>query len=129
MANVFSRYESNRAHLGRSKKTSCWPPTTLTNSPRAGKSFSGRVGQNTPTLKKNNNKRTMASAGFTDSGRILKMEVDYSETVDEKIPVCQKLCEARKRPVLKCKSLRIHPVPSERLIENRPVLKRLKIGL
>ncbi|GFR00298.1 hypothetical protein TNCT_168971, partial [Trichonephila clavata] len=28
-----------------------------------------------------------------DSGRILKMEVDYSETVDEKIPVCQKLCQ------------------------------------
>ncbi|GFW85758.1 hypothetical protein TNCV_854071 [Trichonephila clavipes] len=32
----------------------------------------------------------------------------------------------RKRTVLKCKSLRIHPVPSERLVENRPVLKRLR---
>ncbi|GFT28561.1 histone-lysine N-methyltransferase SETMAR [Trichonephila clavipes] len=30
----------------------------------------------------------------------------------------------RKRPGLNCKSFRIHPVPSERLIENRPVLKR-----
>ncbi|KAG8186063.1 hypothetical protein JTE90_005416 [Oedothorax gibbosus] len=34
--------------------------------------------------------------GFTDSGRILKMEVDYSSTVDEKIPVCQKLCQEGK---------------------------------
>ncbi|GFW42563.1 hypothetical protein TNCV_4257571 [Trichonephila clavipes] len=49
MANVFSRHESNRARLGRSKKTSCWPPTTPTNSPRTGKSSSGRLGQNTPT--------------------------------------------------------------------------------
>ncbi|GFS71271.1 hypothetical protein TNCV_5050221 [Trichonephila clavipes] len=30
-------------------KTSCWPPTTPTNSPRSGKSSSGRVGQNAPT--------------------------------------------------------------------------------
>ncbi|GFT14448.1 transposable element Tcb2 transposase [Trichonephila clavipes] len=49
MASVFSRYESNRARLGRSMKTSCWPPTTPTNSPRTGKSSSGRVEQNTPT--------------------------------------------------------------------------------
>ncbi|GFW94235.1 hypothetical protein TNCV_1979751 [Trichonephila clavipes] len=27
-ASEFSRHESNRAHLGRSRKTSCWPPTT-----------------------------------------------------------------------------------------------------
>ncbi|GFS98209.1 hypothetical protein TNCV_3925011 [Trichonephila clavipes] len=26
MASVFSRHESNRARLGRSRKTSCWPP-------------------------------------------------------------------------------------------------------
>ncbi|GFS97743.1 hypothetical protein TNCV_2558931 [Trichonephila clavipes] len=32
MASVFSRHESNRASLGRSRKTSCWPPTTPTNS-------------------------------------------------------------------------------------------------
>ncbi|GFU29211.1 mariner Mos1 transposase [Trichonephila clavipes] len=43
------RYESNRTRLGRSRKMSCWPPTTPTNSPRTGKSSSGRVGQNTPT--------------------------------------------------------------------------------
>ncbi|GFV37854.1 transposable element Tcb2 transposase [Trichonephila clavipes] len=49
MTSVFSRYESNRARLGRSRKTSCWPPTTPTNSPRNGKSSSGRVGQNIPT--------------------------------------------------------------------------------
>ncbi|GFT77816.1 transposable element Tcb2 transposase [Trichonephila clavipes] len=49
MASEFSRHESNRARLGRSRKTSCWPPTTPTNSPRTGKSSSGRVGQNTPT--------------------------------------------------------------------------------
>ncbi|GFW70703.1 hypothetical protein TNCV_2922581 [Trichonephila clavipes] len=41
--------DANRARLGRSRKTSCWPPTTPTNSPRTGKSVSGRVGQNTPT--------------------------------------------------------------------------------
>ncbi|GFW68773.1 hypothetical protein TNCV_3639881 [Trichonephila clavipes] len=35
--------------LGRSRKTSCWPPTTPANSPRTGKSSSGRVGQNIPT--------------------------------------------------------------------------------
>ncbi|GFW96782.1 transposable element Tcb2 transposase [Trichonephila clavipes] len=28
MASMFSKYESNRACLGRSRKTSCWPPTT-----------------------------------------------------------------------------------------------------
>ncbi|GFT09760.1 hypothetical protein TNCV_1651291 [Trichonephila clavipes] len=27
MASVFSRHVSNRARLGRSKKSSCWPPT------------------------------------------------------------------------------------------------------
>ncbi|GFV26682.1 transposable element Tc1 transposase [Trichonephila clavipes] len=32
MASVFSRHESNRARLGRSRKTSCWPPTTPLNS-------------------------------------------------------------------------------------------------
>ncbi|GFW43783.1 transposable element Tcb2 transposase [Trichonephila clavipes] len=26
MASVFSRHESNRARLGPSRKTSCWPP-------------------------------------------------------------------------------------------------------
>lgn len=35
----------------------------------------------------------MASEAFTDAGRILKMEVDYSATVDEKIPLCQQLCK------------------------------------
>ncbi|GFX15798.1 transposable element Tcb2 transposase [Trichonephila clavipes] len=49
MASMFSRHESDRARLGRSRKTSCWPPTTPTNSPRTGKSSSGRVVQNTPT--------------------------------------------------------------------------------
>lgn len=29
----------------------------------------------------------------TDSGRILKMEVDYSSTCDDKIPECQKLAK------------------------------------
>ncbi|GFT50186.1 transposable element Tcb2 transposase [Trichonephila clavipes] len=49
MVSMFSRHESNRACLGRSRKTSRWPPATPTNSPRTGKSSSGRVGQNTPT--------------------------------------------------------------------------------
>ncbi|GFW05740.1 transposable element Tcb2 transposase [Trichonephila clavipes] len=49
MASLFSRHESNRARLGRSRKTSCWPPTTPTNSLRNGKSSFGRVGQNIPT--------------------------------------------------------------------------------
>ncbi|GFU95423.1 transposable element Tcb2 transposase [Trichonephila clavipes] len=49
MASVFSRHESNRARLGRSRKTSCWQPTINTNSPRTGKSSSGKVGQNNPT--------------------------------------------------------------------------------
>ncbi|GBL97052.1 26S proteasome non-ATPase regulatory subunit 12 [Araneus ventricosus] len=40
--------------------------------------------------------KTMVTEGFTDSGRILKMEVDYSTTVDEKIPKCQKLCQEGK---------------------------------
>ncbi|GFV48568.1 hypothetical protein TNCV_5068531 [Trichonephila clavipes] len=46
---VFFRHESSRARLRCSRKTSCWPPTTLINSPRAGKSSSGRVEQNNPT--------------------------------------------------------------------------------
>ncbi|GFU49085.1 HTH_Tnp_Tc3_2 domain-containing protein [Trichonephila clavipes] len=49
MASVFSRHESNRARLERSRKTNCWPPNTPTNSPRTGKSSSGRVELNTPT--------------------------------------------------------------------------------
>ncbi|GFU75544.1 hypothetical protein TNCV_2862591 [Trichonephila clavipes] len=32
----------------------------------------------------------------------------------------------RKRLVLKCKPLRIHPVPKKGLIENHPVLKSIK---
>ncbi|GFV28320.1 transposable element Tcb2 transposase [Trichonephila clavipes] len=49
IASVFSRHESNRARLGRSRKTSCWPPTTPTNSQRTGKSSSGR-GDRIPQL-------------------------------------------------------------------------------
>ncbi|GFW70767.1 hypothetical protein TNCV_4148151 [Trichonephila clavipes] len=49
MASVFSRHESNRARLERSRKTSCWPPTTPANSPRTGKSSSERLGQSTPS--------------------------------------------------------------------------------
>ncbi|GFV95805.1 transposable element Tcb2 transposase [Trichonephila clavipes] len=30
MARLFSKHESNRARLGRSRKTSCWPPTPQT---------------------------------------------------------------------------------------------------
>ena len=37
----------------------------------------------------------MADAEFTDSGRLLKMEVDYSASVDEKLPVCEKLAKVR----------------------------------
>ncbi|GFT60086.1 hypothetical protein TNCV_2687561 [Trichonephila clavipes] len=43
MASVFSRHESKRLRLGRSMKTSFGPPTTPTNSPRSGKSSSGRI--------------------------------------------------------------------------------------
>lgn len=32
----------------------------------------------------------------TDSGRVVKMEVDYSSTCDEKIPECQKLAKEGK---------------------------------
>jgi 26S proteasome regulatory subunit N5 len=35
----------------------------------------------------------MAENATTDSGRIVKMEVDYSSTCDEKIPECQKLAK------------------------------------
>jgi hypothetical protein len=35
----------------------------------------------------------MSSDAFTDSGRLLKMEVDYSSTVDQKIPICEKLAK------------------------------------
>lgn len=35
----------------------------------------------------------MATEAYTDHGRIMKMEVDYSATVDEKIPICQELCK------------------------------------
>lgn len=33
----------------------------------------------------------MTEVDFTESGKLLKMEVDYSGTVDEKLPVCEKL--------------------------------------
>lgn len=35
----------------------------------------------------------MANDLFTDGGKIIKMEVDYNETVTEKLPVCQKLAK------------------------------------
>jgi hypothetical protein len=38
----------------------------------------------------------MAESAATDSGRIVKMEVDYSSTCDEKIPECQKLAKEGK---------------------------------
>jgi 26S proteasome regulatory subunit N5 len=38
----------------------------------------------------------MAENSTTDSGRIVKMEVDYSLTCDEKIPECQKLAKEGK---------------------------------
>lgn len=33
---------------------------------------------------------------YTDSGKIMKMEVDYSSTVEEKIPVCEELTKVIK---------------------------------
>ena len=33
----------------------------------------------------------MAEEQFTDSGKLLKMEVDYSATVDEKLPQCKQM--------------------------------------
>ena len=36
-------------------------------------------------------------AGFSDSGKILKMECDYSATCDEKIPMCKKMVKASYR--------------------------------
>lgn len=33
---------------------------------------------------------------FIDGGKIVKMEVDYSDTVTEKLPVCEKLAKVRK---------------------------------
>ncbi|GFS99345.1 HTH_Tnp_Tc3_2 domain-containing protein [Trichonephila clavipes] len=75
MASVFSRHESNRARLGRSRKTNCWPPTTPTNSPRTGKSSSGRVEQNTPTLaasaRKANNQSVRRHLDAFTRGRII----------------------------------------------------------
>ncbi|PSN34115.1 26S proteasome non-ATPase regulatory subunit 12 [Blattella germanica] len=38
----------------------------------------------------------MADNAATDSGRIVKMEVDYSSTCDEKIPECQKMAKEGK---------------------------------
>ncbi|KAI1292302.1 26S proteasome non-ATPase regulatory subunit 12 [Halotydeus destructor] len=38
----------------------------------------------------------MAEEIFNENGRIVKMEVDYSTTVDEKLPVCEKLAKEGK---------------------------------
>lgn len=35
----------------------------------------------------------MSEEVFTEGGRLLKMEVDYSATVDEKVPVCEQLAK------------------------------------
>ena len=35
----------------------------------------------------------MADTIFSESGRLVKMEVDYTETVNEKIPICEKLAK------------------------------------
>lgn len=37
----------------------------------------------------------MAEEIFTESGKIVKMEVDYNETVTEKLPICEKLAKVR----------------------------------
>lgn len=33
--------------------------------------------------------KAMAESNTTDGGRIVKMEVDYSSTCDDKIPICK----------------------------------------
>ena len=38
----------------------------------------------------------MAESNTTDGGRIIKMEVDYSSTCDEKIPICKVLASEGK---------------------------------
>lgn len=38
----------------------------------------------------------MTDSLTTETGRIIKMEVDYSSTCDEKIPECQKLARGGK---------------------------------
>ncbi|GFX36561.1 hypothetical protein TNCV_2031421 [Trichonephila clavipes] len=48
MASVFSKHESNRARLGHSRKTSCWPPTTLANSPKNWKELFWKSGSEYP---------------------------------------------------------------------------------
>lgn len=39
----------------------------------------------------------MADDLFVDGGKIVKMEVDYSSTVTEKLPICEKLAKVRQR--------------------------------
>ena len=38
----------------------------------------------------------MAESNTTDGGRIVKMEVDYSSTCDEKIPICKTMASEGK---------------------------------
>ena len=38
----------------------------------------------------------MADEIFTEGGKLVKMEVDYSGTVTEKLPVCEKLAKVFK---------------------------------
>lgn len=37
----------------------------------------------------------MSEQIFNEQGRIVKMEVDYTSTVDDKIPVCERLAKVR----------------------------------
>lgn len=48
----------------------------------------------------------MADDLFVDNGKIVKMEVDYSSTVTEKLPVCEKLAKVWAN-ALKCFSFSI----------------------
>lgn len=38
----------------------------------------------------------MAESSFTNSGKLLKMEIDYSDDVDKKLPICERLTEEGK---------------------------------
>lgn len=37
----------------------------------------------------------MSDEVFTEGGRLVKMEVDYSAAVDEKLPTCEKLAKVK----------------------------------
>ncbi|GFV80936.1 acetoacetyl-CoA synthetase [Trichonephila clavipes] len=88
MASVFSRHGSDRARLGRSRKTSRWSSTTPTNSLRTGKSSSGRAVLN--RFRQTNPRILITIDRFKNDGKEMEM-LHKLKTIGDGLPNLEKI--------------------------------------